>query len=130
VAHRGRETADAALIAALAGGATVQDAAKAAGVSPRTAHRRLDDRAFKIRVQAARAELVEHAVGILAKASTAAAVTLAQLLDKNIAPSTRLAAARAILELGSKLRETQELGDRIAALEERVDQQGAARWAS
>jgi hypothetical protein len=41
MAGSGRKNADAALLAALAGGATVQEAASSAGISERTAYRRL-----------------------------------------------------------------------------------------
>lgn len=130
MARDGRENADSVLIAALAGGATHADAAATAGVSPRTVRRRLDDPAFKAQVQVTRADLVESAVGILARVTTTAAETLAQLLDKNIAPTVRLGAARAVIELGAKLREQQDLEGRIAALEERQTGQGVRTWAS
>ena len=125
----GNRKGDSALITALAGGATVKEAAHRAGVAECTAHRRLDDPEFRRQVDAARTEMIASAVGTLAKASTAAAVTLATLLGKEQPPSIRLGAARSILELGSKLRETQELEERIAALEERVAQQGQRRRA-
>jgi hypothetical protein len=41
-----RRKGDAALLAALAGGHTVRDAARAAGIAEGTAHRRLKDAAF------------------------------------------------------------------------------------
>ena len=46
-----------------------------------------------------------------------AADTLGQLARKAKQESVRLAAARAVLELGAQLRETVELEQRIAALE-------------
>lgn len=125
-----RRNADAALVAALAGGATTRDAAKAAGIGERTAYSRMADPAFKAQVQAARAELIEHAVARLAKASTTAVATLEQLLGKAMPPTVRLGAARAVLELGAKLREAEELEARISALEERLNQQEGRRWVS
>jgi len=116
VAHRGRENADEALIAALASGQTVQDAAKTAGVSARTAHRRLDDPAFARRVTEARSEMVKRAVGQLAEASAEAVTTLRALLRAE-SETARLGAARSILELGSRLRESTELEERLSALE-------------
>ena len=67
-------------------------------------------------VAEARAEMVARAVGTLADASTAAAATLRKLLDAE-SETVRLGACRAILELGVKLREGEELAQRIAALE-------------
>jgi hypothetical protein len=99
VAGSGRKTADDALIAALAGGATVAEAATQAGISERTAWRRLQDDAFRQRLDAARQQTVQVAVDTLSKGSTRAARTLVALLSRRQCPSTRLAAARAILEL-------------------------------
>ena len=39
-------------------------------------------------------------------------------------PATRLGAARAVLEIGLKIREIVELETRIAALEEQLDAEG------
>jgi hypothetical protein len=113
-----RRKGDAALVAALASGRTVRDAAKAAGVSEATAHRRLREPAFRQAVSEARGRMVENAVGQLADASTAAVATLRALLEAE-ADTVKLGAARAILEMGTKLRESVELEARIAALEGR-----------
>lgn len=115
----GKRKGDAALVAALAVGMTVRDAARAAGLSERTAHRRLEDPGFRRTVADARARLIESACGQLAEASTAAVSTLRALLDAE-GENVRLGAARAVLELGAKLRESVELEQRIAALEART----------
>jgi hypothetical protein len=112
----GPKGGDAALIAALACGGTVEAAAKQAGVSERTAYRRLEDEGFRRRVDDARAEIVKRAVARLSAASVQAADTLRQLLSSDM-DFCRLAAARSILELGAKLREQTELAARLAALE-------------
>src|SRR5215212_7972824 len=103
-----RRKGDGALIAALAGGVSVRDAATRAGVSESTAYRRLEDPGFTRHVAEARAEMIARAVGTLADASTAAAATLRKLLDATN-EHVRLGACRAILELGAKLREAEEL---------------------
>jgi hypothetical protein len=46
-----------------------------------------------------------------------AADTLASLSQEAVSESVRLSAARAVLELGTKLRESIELEERIAVLE-------------
>jgi HEAT repeat protein len=114
-----RRNADSVLVTALAAGATVEAAAKTAGVSERTAYRRLDDPAFRQGVINARAEMVSRAVARLSATSTLAADTLRKLLDAR-SETVRLGAARAILELGSKLRESEDLAERVRALEERL----------
>src|SRR5437762_95220 len=68
----------------------------------------------------ARAGMVARAVGLLAAASTAAAATLARLLAAE-ADGIKLSAARAILEVGGRLREAGEIEERIAALERSLD---------
>lgn len=114
----GRHGADDQLIALLAGGATNADAAKSAGISERTVYRRMQDPAFRQRVTEARASLIERAVAQLAASASQAVSTLTDLLGFEYPPAQRVSAARSILELGVKLRESVELEQRIAALEE------------
>lgn len=54
----------------LPGGATVRGAAERAGLSERTAHRRLADTDFRRRVAELRAEMIGRALGRLASRST------------------------------------------------------------
>jgi hypothetical protein len=119
VAVRGRKSADAALALALAAGLTIEAAAERAGVSPRTAYRRLADPAFLGRVTALRDGMVERAVGRMAEGMADAADTLRQLLGAQ-AESVRLGAARSILELTPRLWESLDVGERLAALEGRL----------
>jgi hypothetical protein len=70
MADNDSEKGDAALIVALAGGATVRDAARRAHVGERTVYRRLDEPDFRRQVQDARAGMVAQAVGKLADAAT------------------------------------------------------------
>jgi hypothetical protein len=123
-----RKNADSALIAALAAGGTVEASAKVAGVSVATAHRRIADPGFRQRVTDARDEMVSRAVARLSATSTLAADTLRELLTAR-SETVRLSAARTVLELGMKLRETEDLAARIAALENRQgDQKAAKPW--
>jgi hypothetical protein len=108
---------DESLIAALAGGASVTRAAQMVALSERTVCRRLEDAAFRTAVGAVRAEMLTSAVGVLARAATAAAATLQHLISSTYPPSTRLAAARSVLELGTRLREAEELEARLVVLE-------------
>lgn len=120
MAQDDRLTGEGVLIAALAGGATVKDAAKQAGVSERTARRRLTSADFRRQVDDARSEIVGRSVAILARLSTEAAETLGELLGAE-SESVKLGACRSILELGVKLRETEDLARRLAAIEAQLD---------
>jgi hypothetical protein len=119
MAENGRRKGDAALVLALAGGQTVRDAARTAGVGERTATRRWADPEFRQRVTCLRAEMVAQAAGQLADGMAEAATTLRRLLTAE-AESVRLSAARSILEIGTRLRETVELEARLQAIEERL----------
>jgi hypothetical protein len=118
MAAGGRKNADDALAIALASGLTVEDAARQAGLSERTAYRRLAVPGYRQRVAEARGEMVARALGRLADGMTAAADTLRQLLAAS-GDNVKLGAARALLELGVKLRESVELERRLADLEAR-----------
>ena len=86
----GRSGGDSALIAALAGGATHEAAAKQAGVSERTVRRRLGDAGFRRQIDEARAELLVQAMAQLSRAATGAATTLVLLLGKDTPATVRL----------------------------------------
>ena len=120
MAQRGRHNADEALVLALACGATVENAARTAGVSLRTVYRRLAEPAFRTRLQGARAEMVQRATGMLTAAALEAVKTLLVLQQASVSAAVRLGAARAILELGAKLREVADLEARLAALEQQM----------
>src|SRR5262245_32737267 len=117
MAHRGRQNADEALALAVASGQSLRDAAGSAGVSERTAARRWADPIFRRRVIELRADMVQRSLGRMADGMTEAADVLRQLLAGE-SESVRLGAARSLLELGVKLRESVELEERLAALEE------------
>ncbi len=104
---------------ALAAGQTLRLAAEASGVAERTAARRWADPAFRRRVNELRSEMVQQSLGRLANGMTAAADKLRELLDAE-SESVRLGAARALLELGVKLRESVELEQRLADLEQHL----------
>ena len=114
---RGRRNADEALLAALACGATVENAARTAGISARTAHRRLKEEGFQKRLQDVRADMLQRTVGMLTASGMEASKTLISLLDPSVPQAVRLGATRTILEFGIKLRDSAELSERIAALE-------------
>jgi HEAT repeat protein len=114
-----KKKGDDALALALAAGQSFQDAATAAGVDERTARRRWDDHGFRQRVAALRTAMVDQAVGRLSEAMVAAALVLRSLLGSGTPPNVRLGAARSLLELGTKIRESVEIEARLTALEQR-----------
>jgi hypothetical protein len=117
-----RQNADAALIASLAAGKTVQDAAADAGVSVATAHRRLAEDGFRQRVTAARDEMIARAVGQLSEAAADAVAALRDLLKPATPPAVRLGAARAALEMALKGREATDLAEEIAAFRRELEE--------
>jgi hypothetical protein len=64
--------------------------------------------------------MVQRTGGMLTAAAGEAVKTLLALQKDTAPPATRLGAARAVLELGMKVRETAELEQRLAALEEQL----------
>jgi transposase-like protein len=121
VAEQRKKNED-ALLLALACGATVEAAARQCGLTDRTIYRRLSEPAFKDRLQALRTDMVARAAGMLTAAAGEAVRTLLQL-QKEAPATVRLGAARAVLELGMKLREVADLEARMAALEARLAEQ-------
>jgi len=120
MANRKRTDADEVLIAALACGATVESAAFKACISTRTAARRLADPDFQRRVAAFRAETIRRAADMMTAASLESIKTLLDLQTAKTPPSVRLGAAKAVLEIGVKMRESAEMEQRIAALESQL----------
>lgn len=116
MAGSGRHNADPILIAALAAGATNVDAADFAGVSERTVRRRLRDRDFRARLNAAGDETVAASARGITDASTEAVAALRDLV-RHGPPSVRLGAIRTILEVTPKWRAEQHLEERVGALE-------------
>jgi len=122
--RRGEE----ALLRALAAGEPVGLAAQAAGLSERTAYRRLGNPSFRQRLAALRDELISAALGELTHSTSDAVATLRQLLQSKD-ERVRLAAARAVLDQTLRLREAVTFEQRLNALERqlRQRQRGPAR---
>ena len=120
MAEIGRHNDDDGLILALATGQPVRDAAEQAGVSERTAYRRLEDAEFRRQVSEVRGAMFDQAVGKLADGAVEAVTTLRTLASKAESETVRLSAAKAVLDIGSRLRETAELEQRMADLEQQT----------
>lgn len=100
----------------------MRDAATAAGISERQAHRRVDEQDFRQRVCRLRAEMIDRAAARLANGASEAADCLRSLLSTE-GPSVRLGAARALLEMAFRSRELLEYEERLQKLEELIHAQ-------
>ena len=125
MAQKGKRNADHQLLLALACGASVENAARQAGVSESTAYRRLADSDFSQRLKDLRADMVQRTAGALTAAATEAVRTLLELQKPSAPPAVRLGAARSVLEIGMKVREVADLEERLTALEESLAQTGS-----
>jgi hypothetical protein len=125
MARQNNQRADEVLLALLACGATKEAAARQAGVSLSTVKRRLADPDFCRRKQALIAEAGQRMVGAFTAAGPAALQTMVELLKAPASGAVRLGAARAVIELGMKVRETSDFEQRLAALEERMASDGS-----
>jgi hypothetical protein len=121
MARTRRKTADQVLLQALACGATVENAARKAGVSERTVYRRLECPAFCEQLRQFRTDMVQRTAGLLTGAGMGSVKTLVDLQQDVAVPATvRRRSARDILEMGVKLRESADLEQRLADLEARL----------
>jgi hypothetical protein len=106
--------------------ATVEDAADAAGVSRSTAFRRLQEEEFVAVLRDARLRAFSASLARLHAMSTSAVNVLDEIMnDAEAPPSVRVRAATSILDLviraleqERRIKETEDLGDRVAMLEE------------
>ncbi|MDQ5827308.1 MAG: LacI family DNA-binding transcriptional regulator [Chloroflexota bacterium] len=107
-----------AVLVALLAQPTLKEAAEAAGVSETTAWRYLQDEKFRERYRAAQRQCVEHIIVRVRQDAGAAVSALREIVDDRTAPaSSRVQAARAILETVFKAVEVSEMEGRMEALE-------------
>lgn len=118
----GRSACDEVLALGLARGLTLAEAATAAGVSERTASRRIAEPEFIARVGQMRSRLIETALGQLADGMAEAAQTLRALL-KASNEAIRLGAAKSLLELTIKIQAATEYESRLQSVESRLAKQ-------
>jgi hypothetical protein len=116
--QQGKSRLDERLIAALLAKPTVSAAAKAAGVSTRTAQRRMRDAEFEAKFRAAKVGLIRQTTSRLtANASKAAEVLRKVFDDRKATPGARVAAATQTIRLTLEGYELEELERRISDLE-------------
>jgi hypothetical protein len=124
-----RKNADEALVLALASGATVEAAARQCDLCKRTVYRWVAEPRFKRRLQEVRSDMVQRTAGMPTAASMEAVKTLLELQKTPAPAAVRLGAARSVIELGTKLRDTADFEARLPALEQRIGPKRNA-WSS
>jgi len=114
-------------VAELLGAKTVEGAARAAGIAPRTAWRYLENDAVKTALSRRQDGLLGHAARRLATEMETAMDVLHEVMVSRDAPDApRVSAARAVLDSGLRLAELVALAERVAAVEARL-QKGEGR---
>ena len=114
-------------IAALLRSPTIAGAAEQAGISETTLWRWLQQSDFEEAYRRARQAAVDQAISQLQQASGEAVETLrAVQTDPGAPPSSRVTAAKAVLEMALKIRESEEMESRLAALEETIKRMAPA----
>lgn len=105
-------------LSALLASPTIESAAKVAGISESTALRTLKEPAFATVYRDARREVVSHSLTALQGACSEAVQTLRDIATDSEAPaSSRVAAAKAILETSIRAVEVDDLAARVETLE-------------
>jgi transposase len=110
-------------IAVLIASPTIREAAESLRVNEVTLYRWLREREFQAAYRQARREVVAQAVARLQEACSTAVNTLIEVMGDGEAPcSSRVTAAKSVLELAFKAVELEDLDARVTALEERTEQ--------
>src|SRR5436309_2384773 len=110
-----KKEADQELLRALACGATVEHAARKAGMSERSAYRRLANPEFRKQVSLARAEMVERTAGMLTVGGLGAVKTLRA--ESWADPLQKARALAYVAGMALKAIDTGKLAARIEILE-------------
>lgn len=103
--HHVQSDNEQSLLLSLACGATIEGAARQAGLSEKLVQQRLKNPEFQSRLQDVKHDLVQRTSSMLTAAAVESVKTLLDLQGKSHPPAVRHNAARTIIELGLKLRE-------------------------
>jgi phage terminase small subunit len=110
-------------VAALLTAGTVEDAAKAAGIAPRTAWRYLATPAVKAELAKRQDGLLGHAARRLASETDLALDTLHGVMVDELKAAPRVSAARAVVDGALKLAELVALAERVTAVEAHLEKE-------
>jgi hypothetical protein len=115
-------------IVALLSHRTVEEAANAIGIAPRTLLRWLQISEFRKEYLKARREVVCQGIARLQQATGAAGVTILKLMtDPNVPAAVRLRAAEAVFSLALKGVEVEDIDVRVTELEQAAEAAGSTR---
>ena len=110
--------------AALLSAVSVREAARQVGVGETTAWRYMRIPAVRSAIAARQASILGQVSHRLSVEMSAALDTLGSIVrDVQVAPGTRVSAARVILESGLRMAEMVTLTERVTALEERMGEE-------
>lgn len=124
MADNGISTKQKRLIASLLTSPTIEKAAETAGVGERTVYTWLSDVNFRAALREAQDRAIDMAVSrLVGGASEAADVLITIATNTAEKGSTRVAAARAVIEGMGKTMEIRDLAERLAVLEAKVNAQ-------
>jgi len=111
------------LLCALISTRSNRAAAAAANVHERTVYKYLSDPEFMARYKEAREDILREASNTIRDNMSGAAEVLCEIMyDKRNKPLDRVIAAKAVYEFGEKDLERNELNERAALLEKKMDQ--------
>lgn len=109
-----RESAITALVAS----PSIKAAAAACGISEKTIHQWLNDPAFASALKAAQDATTRAAMRRVVSSVSAAVSVLEEIMqDISVTPAARVSAARTLLDSALRVHETQDIEERIAAIE-------------
>jgi hypothetical protein len=111
-------------VTALLSHASVEDAARAAGISPSTAWRWMRDEAVLARLREARRDAMNAAMARLQEAAVGAVDCLCQVQRDGESESARVSAARTILEQALRAVELGDIQQRL----DKLEQIAKSRW--
>jgi hypothetical protein len=107
-----------AAILALLTRPSIEDAARVAGIAEKTLRRWMRDPEFKAEYLRARREAASQAIALIQQGMGGAAITMRKLMtDVNVPAAVRLRAAEAVVGLGIKGIEVEDIEARLSQLE-------------
>ena len=105
-------------ITALVANPSIKAAAAACGISEKTLHQWLNEPAFASELKKAQDATTKAAMKRVVASVSAAVTVLEEIMqDVSVPPAARVSAARTLLDSALKVYETQDIEERIAAIE-------------
>lgn len=122
-----RRPADETFLVGLVAGKTIEQAATDAGLSERTGYRRMAEPAFRERLTRAQDDRLAATSAAVSSSMSEAMTVLRDILrDGKALHRDKVSAARSLLDFSLRFREHADLAQRLAALEQRIEEADAA----